>query len=152
MASWDDSDNEDEFVLAPLKLDDDADAPAPAPAADDEAWTSSSVPAPPPAPAPAPAPAKKAVDKPLLLVNFTALSGGAIHNKHDPHACNDPDKKRELSRQVEANYGQYAADAALLAAGDVLPTSTSTWRALLQMTRADRPGQYFAPVFPPAAR
>ena len=31
----------------------------------------------------------------VIVADFTALSGGAVHNRHDPHSCNDPDLKRE---------------------------------------------------------
>eukprot|EP00976_Prorocentrum_cordatum_P082549 1184853-Prorocentrum_minimum.AAC.3 len=41
-----------------------------------------------------------ASDKPMILVDLTVLSDGAIHNKFDKNACNDPDAKRELTRKV----------------------------------------------------
>ena len=100
--------------------------------------------------APAPAPAPVVVDdKPLILVNFTKLSNGAIHNKFDPNACNDPEAKSALARKISADYARYAADAELIASGDVRASGTSCWRAALAELRVSRPGQFFAPVFPP---
>ena len=72
--SWEDAaDDEDAWEVNELPADDAAPAPAPAP--DDGAeWTSAVA-----APAPAPAPTPVVVDdKPLILVNFTKLSNGAI--------------------------------------------------------------------------
>lgn len=33
-------------------------------------------------------------DRPLILVDFTALSDGKLHNKFDKASCNDADLKR----------------------------------------------------------
>ena len=87
MASWDDSD--DDWEAAPLPALAVDDAPAAAPAANDDEgdWTSP-VAAPAPAPAPAAVASPPKDDKPLILVNFTKLSSGAIHNRFDPNACN----------------------------------------------------------------
>ena len=82
-------------------------------------------------------------------MNFTKLSGGAIHNKFDPNACNDPVAKSALAKRIIADYEKYASDAELLAAGDVRPCGSSCWRAALAELRAERPGQFYAPVFPP---
>ena len=73
MSSWEDAaDDEDAWEVKELPADDAAPTPAPAP--DDGAeWTSAVA-----APAPAPAPAPVVDDKPLILVNFTKLSNGAI--------------------------------------------------------------------------
>ena len=142
--SWEDAaDDEDAWAVNELPADDAAPAQAPAP--DDGAeWTSAVA-------APAPAPAPVGVDdKPLILVNFTKLSNGAIHNKFDPNACNDPEAKSALAKQVSAEYQRYASDASLIASGDVRASGTSCWRAALAELRQQRPGQFFAPVFPPS--
>ena len=70
--SWEDAADDDD-AWAVNELPADTVAPAPAPAPDDGAeWTSAVA-------APAPAPAPVVVDdKPLILVNFTKLSNGAI--------------------------------------------------------------------------
>ena len=142
--SWEDAaDDDDAWEVNELPADDAAPAPAPAP--DDGAdWTSAVA-------APAPAPAPVVVDdKPLILVNFTKLSNGKIHNKFDPNACNDPEAKSALAKQVSAEYQRYAADAELIASGDVRASGTSCWRAALAELRKERPGEFFAPVFPPS--
>ena len=143
--SWEDAaDDEDAWEVNELPADDAAPAPAPAP--DDGAeWTSAVA-----APTPAPAAAPVVDDKPLILVNFTKLSNGAIHNRFDPNACNDPEAKSALAKQVSAEYQRYASDAELLASGDVRASGTSCWRAALAELRKERPGQFFAPVFPPS--
>ena len=140
--SWEDAaDDEDAWEVNELPTD----TAAPAPPTDDGAeWTSAVA-------APAPAPAPVVVDdKPLILVNFTALSGGKIHNKFDPNACNDPEAKSALAKQISADYDRYASDASLIASGDVRASGTSCWRAALAELRKERPGQFFAPVFPPS--
>ena len=143
--SWEDAvDDDDAWAVNELP----ADTAAPAPPTDDGAEWTSAVAA--PAPAPAPAPASVVDDKPLILVNFTALSGGKIHNKFDPNACNDPEAKSALAKQIIADYDRYASDAELIASGDVRASGTSCWRAALAELRKERPGQFFAPVFPPS--
>ena len=144
MSSWEDAaDDEDAWEVNELP----ADTAAPAAPTDDGAeWTSAVA-----APAPAPAPATVVVDdKPLILVNFTKLSNGKIHNKFDPNACNDPEAKSALAKQISADYKRYACDAELIASGDVRASGTSCWRAALAELRKERPGQFFAPVFPPS--
>ena len=140
--SWEDAaDDEDAWEVNELPAD--TAAPAAPPTDDGAEWTSAVA-------APAPAPAPVVVDdKPLILVNFTALSGGKIHNKFDPNACNDPEAKSALAKQIAAAYERYASDAELLASGDVRASGTSCWRAALAELRVSRPGQFFAPVFPP---
>ena len=149
MESWEDADDEDDWAVTPLGEDAAPAAPAAVTAAadDDEAWCTATAPA--PAPAAAPAAAAAVDDRPLILVNFTALSGGKIHNRHDPHACNDPAAKSALARDVAAAYTKYAADPELLAAGTVRPSGASCWRAALAALRVAEPGQFYAPVFPP---
>ena len=141
--SWEDAaDDEDAWEVNELPAD--TAAPAAPPTDDGAEWTSAVA-------APAPAPAPVVVDdKPLILVNFTALSGGKMHNKFDPNACNDPEAKSALAKQISADYARYASDAALIASGDVRASGTSCWRAALAELRVSRPGQFFAPVFPPS--
>ena len=140
--SWEDAaDDEDAWEVNELPAD--TAAPAAPPPDDGAEWTSAVA-------APAPAPAPVVVDdKPLILVNFTKLSNGAIHNRFDPNACNDPEAKSALAKQISADYERYASDASLIASGDVRASGTSCWRAALAELRRVRPGQFFAPVFPP---
>ena len=60
-------------------------------------------------PAPAPAPAASLV----IVADFTVLSDGAIHNKFDKNAVNDPDAKRELGKQIEKDFLRYRDDESL---------------------------------------
>ena len=147
LESWEDADDEDDWAVMALPADDGAPAPPAAPVADggDDEWLTKAK-----APAPAPAPKKPpADDRPLILVNFTALSDGAIHNRNDPHACNDPEAKSALAKTIAADYARYAGDGDLVARGVVRASGTSCWRAALAELRASRPGQFWAPVFPP---
>ena len=89
-------------------------------------------------------------DRPLILVDFTALSDGRIHNRFDKHSVNDPDAKRELANKIGAAYVQYSGDAELIARGSVRPCANSTWRQALATLRDEVPGHYWAPIFPPA--
>ena len=141
--SWEDAASDDD-AWEVNELPADTAAPAAPPTDDGAEWTSAVA-------APAPAPAPVVVDdKPLILVNFTKLSNGQIHNKFDPNACNDPEAKSALAKQVSAEYQRYASDASLIASGDVRASGTSCWRAALAELRKERPGQFFAPVFPPS--
>ena len=147
LESWEDADDEDDWAVTALPADHGAPAPAAAPVADggDDEWLTKAK-----APAPAPAPKKPpADDRPLILVNFTALSDGAIHNRNDPHACNDPEAKSALAKKIAADYARYAGDGDLVARGVVRASGTSCWRAALAELRAAQPGQFWAPVFPP---
>ena len=141
--SWEDAASDDD-AWAVNELPPDTAAPAAPPTDDGAEWTSAVA-----APAPAPAPASVVNDKPLILVNFTKLSNGAIHNKFDPNACNDPEAKSALAKQISADYDRYASDASLIASGDVRASGSSCWRAALAELRKERPGEFFAPVFPP---
>jgi hypothetical protein len=85
----------------------------------------------------------------VLLVDFTALSDGAIHNRFDKNAVNDPDAKRAMLKKVEAEYKKYKDDTNMLADGVVHPCAESVYRAALSQLRDDHPGHFFAPVFPP---
>ena len=150
MESWEDADEEDDWAVTDLGEDTAAAAaPAAAAADDDEEWCTTAK----PVAAPAPAPAKPAAPKderPLILVNFTALSDGKIHNRADPHACNDPEAKSALAKRIEADYAKYANDADLIAKGHVRPSAMGVWRAALATLRLEEAGQYYAPVFPPS--
>ena len=142
--SWEDAaDDEDAWEVNELPAD--TAAPAAPPTDDGAEWTSAVA-----APAAAPAPAPVVVDdKPLILVNFTKLSYGKIHNRFDPNACNDPEAKSALAKEIAEDYERYASDVTLIASGDVRASGTSCWRAALAELRVSRPGQFFAPVFPP---
>jgi hypothetical protein len=93
---------------------------------------------------------KEADDRPpLLLIDFTVLSGGALHNKQDPTACNDPDMKRELTKACTADFVKYRDGTALIEAGTVRSCGHTVWRAALKELRVEHPGHFWAPIFPP---
>jgi hypothetical protein len=85
----------------------------------------------------------------MLLVDLTVLSSGAIHNKHDAHSVNDPEKKKVLTNSITAEFARYFNDGKLLAAGTIKPCAQSVWPAALAELRRDFPGHFWAPIFPP---
>ena len=87
--------------------------------------------------------------KPMILVDLTILSDGAVHNRFDKFGVNDPEAKSSLLRRIEADYVTYANDAALIAAGTVRPCSQGVYRAALATLRDEVEGHFFAAVFPP---
>lgn len=98
-----------------------------------------------PPPPPAPAPAASLV----IVADFTVLSDGAIHNKFDKNAVNDPDAKRELGKQIEKDFLRYRDDESLLGSGAVRLCEESAWKETVQRLRDEQPGHFFAPIFPP---
>eukprot|EP00873_Tetraselmis_striata_P019717 jgi/Tetstr1/439981/TSEL_003047.t1 len=88
-------------------------------------------------------------DKPLLLVDLTALSDGALHNRFDKAGCNDADLKRQWIRKIEADYAKFELDTALISSGVVRSCGSSVWRDALVELRDAHPGHFWAPVFPP---
>ena len=87
--------------------------------------------------------------KPMILVDFTVLSDGAIHNKHDKNAVNDVDAKSKMQKEVEREYAKYANDKALIEAGTVRPCSQGVYRAALATLRDEVEGHFWAAIFPP---
>ena len=83
----------------------------------------------------------------MMLVNMTALSSGAIHNRDDKHGVNDVQAKSALTRKIEADYEAYASNPDLLSRGVIRPCSSGVWRDALGTLRDDQPGQYWAPVW-----
>ena len=85
----------------------------------------------------------------VIVVDFTQLSDGKIHNKFDKNAVNDVDAKRALQKQLEAQFSKYATDAALLGAGTVrIPETETSWKSMVQQLRDQVPGHFWAPVWP----
>jgi len=87
---------------------------------------------------------------PMIIVDMTQLSRGAIHSKFDANAVNDPVAVKKLRLKIEkeytASYTKNNAD--LLADGTVIPCGSSVWRPALERLRRERPGHYFCPIFP----
>jgi hypothetical protein len=87
--------------------------------------------------------------EPMILVDMTALSEGAIHSKFDRNSVNDSVAASSLRRKVEEGYTAYAKNGSLVADGTVIPCGTTVWREALVQLRDERAGHYFAPIFPP---
>jgi len=86
--------------------------------------------------------------KPMILIDLTRLNP-KIHNKFDKDGVSDSAAASDLRKKIESQYEQYSNDAKLLADGTIVPCSTSVWRGAIQRMRDERPGHYFAPIFPP---
>ena len=89
--------------------------------------------------------------RPMILVDFTVLSDGAIHNKNDRFSVNDVVGKSKLQKEIERDYAKYANDPALIAAGTVRPCSQGVYRAALATLRDEVEGHFWAAIFPPSA-
>ena len=83
----------------------------------------------------------------VIIVDFTTLSTGAVHNRFDKAAVNDPGAKRALQSRIEAAFTKYATDSALLSAGTVRPTTDADWKTSVQALREQVPGHFWAPVW-----
>jgi len=90
--------------------------------------------------------------EPMFLLDVTKFSDGKIHSKFDANAVNDVVKMKQLRSQVEQSYDAYIKNTSLIADGTVIPCGSSVWRPALERMRRERPGHYFAPVFPPGKR
>jgi hypothetical protein len=95
------------------------------------------------------APAKSEDDRPMILVDMTQMTGEKIHSKFDRNSVNDAEAASALRKKLEKEYDKYAKDAALLGDRTVIPCGISVWRGALVRLRDERPGHYFAPIFPP---
>lgn len=89
--------------------------------------------------------------KPMILVDLTRLDAN-IHSRFDKNSVNDSAAASKLRKQIESKYEEYAGNAKLLADGTVIPCGTSVWRSAIQCMRDERPGHYFAPIFPPSSK
>uniref|UniRef100_A0A7S1BKV3 Uncharacterized protein n=1 Tax=Corethron hystrix TaxID=216773 RepID=A0A7S1BKV3_9STRA len=87
--------------------------------------------------------------EPMLIVDFTDLTDGKIHSKHDKNSVNDPDAASSLRKKIEASYETYRDDTKLLSSGTIRPCGSTVWRSALIALRDERRGHYFCPVFPP---
>ena len=106
-------------------------------------------------PAPAPEPPKKTEaappvdDRPMIIVDCSQLTKDQIHSKFDRNSVNDSEAASALRKKIEQDYEKYAKDSELLGDGTVIPCGMSVWRGALSRLRDERPGHYFAPIFPP---
>lgn len=86
--------------------------------------------------------------EPIIIVDLTRLDPN-IHSKYDKNSVNDSAAASALRKKIESEYGTYAKDSSLLSDGTVIPCGSTVWRDALVRLRDDRPGHYFAPIFPP---
>lgn len=87
-------------------------------------------------------------DRPMIIVDMTLMTKETIHSKFDRNSVNDAEAASALRKQIEQDYERYAKDATLLGDGTVIPCGMSVWRGALSRLRDERPGHYFAPIFP----
>jgi hypothetical protein len=87
--------------------------------------------------------------RPLLLIDFTRLSSGAVHNKFDINGVNDPDKKKEMTTMCTTNFVFYRDNVEMIENGIVRSCGQSVWRDALAELRRENPGHFWAPIFPP---
>jgi hypothetical protein len=100
--------------------------------------------------APVPVKAKSPVpenSKPMMLVDFTLLSGGTVHNKFDKNAVNDIDLKKKFTQEITRTITDEVKKAELVGSGVLHPCSTSVWKEALVTLRDANPGHYFGPIF-----
>ena len=153
----DDSDGSDEWGVEELVIpspgqapttNEDADATAPS-ADDDDYWKVEPKPKPiEPSTKSTKTAAAPKPSEPMIIVDMTQLDS-SIHSKFDKNAVSDSAAASGLRKRIEARYETYAKDAELLSAGTVLPCGSSVYREALVRLRDERPGHYFAPIFPP---
>ena len=86
---------------------------------------------------------------PMIIIDMTEISDGKIHNKHDRNSVNDSEAVSKLRKQIESKYETYAKDSSLLSSSVVIPCSSNVYRDALLRLRDEKPGHYFAPIFPP---
>jgi hypothetical protein len=93
---------------------------------------------------------KNVLDQPpLLLIDFTTLSSGAVHNRYDVNGVNDPDQKKEMTKMCTENFVSYRDNVDLIQSGTVRSCGQSVWLDALAELRREYPGHFWAPIFPP---
>lgn len=89
-------------------------------------------------------------DQPVMIVDLTKITRGAVHCKFDRHAVNDAAVASAWRKRIEQAYDMYAKDLDLVGNGTILPCGMSVWKQALSRVRDERPGHFFAPIFPPS--
>lgn len=86
--------------------------------------------------------------EPMIIVDMTQMDA-KIHSKYDKNSVSDSAAASALRKKIESDYATYSKDGSLLSEGTVIPCGSSVWRDALVRLRDERPGHYFAPIFPP---
>lgn len=90
-----------------------------------------------------------AASTPMIIVDLTQIDAN-IHSKFDKNSVNDATAASALRKSIESDYNKYAKGSPeLLSDGTVIPCGSTVWRDALVRLREERPGHYFAPIFPP---
>ncbi len=63
--------------------------------------------------------------EPMIIIDMTALSEGAIHSKFDRNSVNDSAAASKLRRSIEEDYTAYAKNGSLVVEGTVIPCGTT---------------------------
>ena len=119
---------------------------------DDDYWrveTDKSQPVvPPPKQQPTTAQALTESSETMILVDMTELDSN-IHSRFDKNSVSDPVAASAWRKKLEVEYATYSKDASMISNGTIIPCGSTVWRDALVQLRQQRPGHYFAPIFPP---
>lgn len=89
--------------------------------------------------------------EPMIIVDITQIDP-TIHSKYDRNSVNDPTAASAIRKKIEGEYTNYARNNIMISDGTVIPCGSSVWNVALARLRDERPGHYFAPIFPPKKR
>merc|ERR1712086_767407 len=109
---------------------------------------------PPPPPVQIETPQPATDERPLYIIDYTRMSGGAVRGLQADGSCSDPDARKKLTARITGDGSTDHFEKAcsqLLSSADncCYPCGQSVWREALASLRVDFPGHFFAPIFPP---
>ena len=83
----------------------------------------------------------------MIIVDITQIDIN-IHSKFDRNSVNDSAAASAMRKKIDSDYEKYSRNSKLVAEGTIIPCGSSVWRDALVRLRDERPGHYFAPIFP----